>query len=892
MPRHVSSSHHDGSCSPSASPSVHDHNLGQRRQHPHSSPSALPLHSRGEFDSGSLSDSGVPSRNHRSPRRSDPASSPSPHNVHLSPINARHYSPSSPNLSLAGHFSDGERPPSLLHPSRLDFKRLLSKPAAPSVNSTLSITSDSESNTIPRAQPSSNEAWPSKARMQVHFEPSSSVLPTESTELPLTSPKSPSQQRPRNLLRKRSGSKHNRAAVSDILPSKATTSSASASQPTTRSPPATSPRSEEFSTTTLQFVIASRAAVPAPAPSYSSLSKLTPAGAIAQAYKEQDLRRESLAATARAENVSLASESRPISPDSPTSHPCATPIGNPCYTVLGSSADRIVIMGSVEDKSCESGDYSCGVQRSGSHAPSASASASAGQPVKSLQRKLSARLRRGRPSDPRDGGSQPAHGDGSDVEHGHVLRSGKSSSDHGHGPQRSTSFPKVKGKLGSLRMSLDQRSMAVPRLGESLDGHGHHPMPSEMTPDVVSPSPANRKDKEKQQEDDIGAGGRLWRIVKRLSAGGLRDRFQTTSTPPPPVPAIPADFLPTPTPLEVKLPITPNSESGCTGAEPGGGGDNAGSIDYPDLQPSTSAVWPPNADGRSPKICSAPSTVPATPQGPGAISQPRHPSTSSSSPQSSVPASTHFFRSHSSRSSFSSMFCGSAPPLPQVSAIAQSASSRTRSRAKSISSSPAPSPSHDDLPRTRTRKRSSPDIPTFSVSGVVNNFISRRPSLVRNRRQHHQNISVRSLTRQPPEETSTPPARLSRSDSRKVLGRSERVNLLQSPGPSVQSHDSHSTSSTERPGSTPTPTISAGAVAGTSEGTSSVTRMTFRELGGTQRQALTSQEKEDKWDDLLKKSARAGGTIHLENGGLASDNIRFSSSSLESEVPLIHGGDI
>lgn len=59
--------------------------------------------------------------------------------------------------------------------------------------------------------------------------------------------------------------------------------------------------------------------------------------------------------------------------------------------------------------------------------------------------------------------------------------------------------------------------------------------------------------------------------------------------------------------------------------------------------------------------------------------------------------------------------------------------------------------------------------------------------------------------------------------------------------------------------------------------------MTFREIGGTRRQAWTSQEKEDKWDDLLKKSARAGGTLHLgaDGAGLASDHLRFSQSTLE-----------
>ncbi|KAF8267791.1 hypothetical protein EI94DRAFT_1268490 [Lactarius quietus] len=121
---------------------------------------------RRDFDFGSLSDSGVTSR--IPPRRFN-LSSPLPP---LSLLHARHHSPSSPNLPIAGYFSDGDRSSNLLHPSRLDVKRLLSKPAAPSVNSTLSITSDSEPNALPRAQ-RSNAAWPSKTRMQVHFQPSS-----------------------------------------------------------------------------------------------------------------------------------------------------------------------------------------------------------------------------------------------------------------------------------------------------------------------------------------------------------------------------------------------------------------------------------------------------------------------------------------------------------------------------------------------------------------------------------------------------------------------------------------------------------------------------------------------------------------------------------------------
>ena len=876
MLRHDSPPRHDDSRPLQVPSSGRDPELGQRRQHlDTSSPSALPSHSRRDFDC-SFSDSGIISRTSHSPRRFN-LSSPSPQ---LSLLHARHHSPSSPNLPIAGYFSDGDRSPNLLQPSRLDVKRLLSKPAAPSVNSTLSITSDSEPNALPRNQPNSSEAWPSKSRMQVHFQPSGTP-PTESTEQLPTSPQSSLQQRPRNLLRKRSASKQTRATVSVTPPGNTTTSSAL--QPTIRSPAASS--RSEFSTTTLQFVIASRAAVPASAPPQGSSSKLTPAGAIAQAYKEQDLRREALAAAARAENLSTvvtASGSRLGAPDSPTSDASVASAGKPYCTVIGGSSDRIVIVGTVEDKSYDAG--------SGSNSAS---TASASQPIRSLTRKVSARFRRGRPSL----GTQSAHGVGVGGERDLPLSEDPSS----HERQRSASSPKVKSKFDLLRLSLDQRNVAVPigGLDESLEGRSPRPVPSESTPDVVDPS--HGKGKQKQREDDTGAGGRLWRLVKRISAGGLRERFHTPTSEPvppvPPIPTLPLDLVPPRATLEVKMPITPNSASRSGGPEPECADDSGGpSVGYfMDLPPLTSAVRS-NPDGPPSSTCGSPSEIPTTPQGPGTISQPRLPSISSSSPQSSEPMSTHFFRSHSSRSSFSSMFCGSPPP-PPVSALAQTPSPRARSRAKSSSSlSPPARPSYDGTqqtsksPRARTRKRSSPDIPAFSVSEVINNFITRRPSLVRRpsntrRQQQQQNASARSTTTPYPEETSTPLPSPARSDLRNAVGRDERGDPMQSPGPSVQSNDSHSSSSTERPGSTSASTISAHAVAGTSASAGSVARLTFRELGGTRRQAWTSQEKEDKWDDLLKKSARAGGTLHLdaESAGLASDNMRFSLSTLELE---------
>ena len=68
-----------------------------------------------------------------------------------------------------------------------------------------------------------------------------------------------------------------------------------------------------------------------------------------------------------------------------------------------------------------------------------------------------------------------------------------------------------------------------------------------------------------------------------------------------------------------------------------------------------------------------------------------------------------------------------------------------------------------------------------------------------------------------------------------------------------------------------------------SPSTHSRSPLRFREMGsgegGKDRKVLTEKEKADKWDDLLEKSDRAGGTIHIGNTQLLSDSLRFSDYS-------------
>ncbi|KAF8493164.1 hypothetical protein F5888DRAFT_1618180 [Russula emetica] len=170
---------------------------------------------------------------------------------------------------------------------------------------------------------------------------------------------------------------------------------------------------------------------------------------------------------------------------------------------------------------------------------------------------------------------------------------------------------------------------------------------------------------------------------------------------------------------------------------------------------------------------------------------------------------------------------------------------------------------------------SAPEIPTFSISDVVNNFVSRRPSLARHQGRH---APARSLPRiEPPLTGGVSGALLRRagSEARSSTRRHKRFDPILSPVSSGQNRDSQGSDST----------LGSLASAG-SDVRSLAGQCTFRELGTARGQAWTSQEKEDKWDDLLERSARAGGTLHLGVGSthLASDDIRFSSGTLGLET--------
>lgn len=781
------------------------------------------------FENGSVSDSGLAPRSHKSLGVS------SVHRGRTSLLDVRHPSSSSPNLSLPGYLSDSgisERSASPLHATRLDVKRLLSKPAAPSVVSALSIASDTdpEPHTLPRPPLNSSEVWPSKARVQAQPRPrliSSTMSKSESSEpeQSLPSPPPSIHQRPR-VLRKKSTSGQHRTVMSAAP--RNDTSNISPLQPTHQAPAVGPSRGQRSNP--LQSLIRSRTVVPTSAPTYGS-GRLTPAGAIAQAYKEQDIRREALAATASPDTI------LPIIPvgaslldafehatSEQKSH--ANVKSAPSDTRPGNSMDSYVL---VDKEALRHGnEHSPSVPRSGDHSVSVSPS----RPAKLLTRNISAPLRHG-----------PATVSGAEARSGQGHGGEGMQTSHSRGNIDGSDLSEYKGKRKSksLGMSLNSPLSSSGPDDISID-HSGESVPNATN--VIYPS----KGKEKVQEKgDAGAGTKLWRLVKRISTGGLRERFQATNALPPPVPTIPKDLSSLPnTVFEVQAPSESTSRGGSDDANHGGDGNRrmSHSIDTSDISPQS--------DGHMSTEASLPTETHTSSQGNDAISHPRRPSLSSS-PQSSEPTpSIHFFRSQSSRSSFSSVVAASPPPAPvPIHPPVRSPSLQNRLRKK-----------HDPSSSTA-------EIPTFSISDVVNNFVARRPSLARHQRRHAPTRSLPRIEPPPTGEVSGALLRRAGSEARSTTRRHRRFDPILSPVSSGQNRDSQGSDLTLRPG-----------------GSDLAGQCTFRELGSARGQAWTSQEKEDKWDDLLERSARAGGTLHLGVGStqLASDDIRFSSGTLELET--------
>ncbi|KAF7309554.1 hypothetical protein MIND_00326300 [Mycena indigotica] len=371
----------------------------------------------------------------------------------------------------------------------------------------------------------------------------------------------------------------------------------------------------------------------------------------------------------------------------------------------------------------------------------------------------------------------------------------------------------------------------------------------------------------RRSEPALGGGNKIWKLMKRISTGGLKEKYDRDSLPPmPPMPqnnVPPVPQLPPKQSLEARMAMSSDGHS----QEPGA------LSRFMESRTSMSVTHRPSAR-----------TLPVPPPIPVSQSQPRTSTTTrSSSPLSSsdVASSKYFHKTTGSgRSSTSSYEAESAiPPLPHQPNVVigkhilppkELYKLESDFRSQSLDDNKntflfhsLTPPRRLPTPNVHTNERrlsDAPSIPEFSTAAPINAFSPRKQQLPVMDRPR-----VESLL------TSLGPAPSRRSTS-SVSERSGayddtfgRHNWRTSSAPSSSSHQKrlkHQQRATSIPRIPQEP-------------------LTFREMG--QKSAgLTEQEKASKWEDLLERSNRAGGTIHLGNSDkLASDDIslRYSASS-------------
>ncbi|KAG2136080.1 uncharacterized protein EDB93DRAFT_1169873 [Suillus bovinus] len=359
-------------------------------------------------------------------------------------------------------------------------------------------------------------------------------------------------------------------------------------------------------------------------------------------------------------------------------------------------------------------------------------------------------------------------------------------------------------------------------------------------------------------------GSKIWKLMKRISTGGLRERFHV-DTAAPPVPAIPKELLDTP----------PRSQTVQRDAQAMS-------------QKSYSASMPRSIVGSGPRPSMA---------------------TSSSSPNSSEMASASFFHmSHSRGSSVSSYGEETMPGfssmgdrhivsprelhhiLDDYTEVQGSMSHSGRpSNSSDGSHSSVRSPSGRATP-TAEGKADDQHQETWSRihTSPITNSIHSLTSL-RTRRLGEKPSTPAHAHLLPDGNTSlSPPPRLARDAARSSRSSGSEHSHSRSTFTTATTEGSNSRISLRAPSAlsdastTKMRTRSRSSTSTSKDSSSSQLRsaVNYRELNTPRRPPLTECEKAKIWDDLLERSAQAGGTLHLGGGAeLESDNLRFSGYS-------------
>ena len=564
---------------------------------------------------------------------------------------------------------------------------------------------------------------------------------------------------------------------------------------------------------------------------------LTPAGAVVEAYKQLELHRGDTPSPPKLSIDDRMDSSPSHGGGYDRDHPEHSP--TPYYTVFGSSSTRRVQAGGINDRwskfEADQRIFATS-QATLSHQPSMSDPG-----CRSISRKLSTGWRK--------------------IKGGGVVTEESPSSDRGHSKGR----PRLQEMWGVDKTG--SRST-----GQSMDG-----VWNEGDGAWASPTAGHAQSgSEKGGKND---GPKLWRLVRRISTGALRDRGQPDKAVPP-VPAIPKGLLEKANQGESNEPL-------------------------PRHQPSSSL---PDKDHHT-RTYTAPKNI--------AVARPSV-ATSSSSPNSSDVASTQFFhRAHSARSSVSSY--GEALMIPRVPEPTLDRHIITPLEQLRLGDNhvEGAEPSTSSLQRTPRRSTSVP----AGLKPVEDTEDDNLP-LPSPGRQTCSGESPSSASSRPSSMSASASgsARASYQSTGAVLGRSRMadgiVSLSPPPRPSwnfrrgasgsVASSPPHSTTVKQADGSagigiggarqmdrtpsaksdmtarveSPEPGRSQGRDRDRDASPHAHTQLTFRELNAPRRPPLTEREKADIWNDLLVRSDKAGGTLHINGAAeLMSDTMRFSTYS-------------
>ena len=766
----------------------------------------------------------------------------------------------------------------------LDMKRLLSNPAKPnrSGSSIMSLGSDSEPPRSPR-QPASIARQPSSPRMVLGPSSKEHTLPArrateDSTTLRKSASRaslhtSPQAQKPRNVLRRKASASSNPATPT--LQTFQQASERPATRPSSKSvsraaDPRTPPRRTASATAEPVAMSELRRHKSPPV-------NLTPAGAVAHAYKQQEQRREELAEVSGYSSRERSADGRmtPVADEEDEE-------GGAYYTILGGSAGRVVAVGSAEDSTWGLGYDS---RYSLDDRFRMARVASSGPGAKSLSRKVSGKFKRS--------------GSGAAREQGHV----KGHTD-GRPPSRSGSLSRPLGP--SMDEYVDVRQQIRGSVPSAANGTPERKDRESKTLRSMRSFIGKEADSSsKGSGDDASPGGKIWKLMKRISTGALRDKYHD-STPPPPVPALPDDYkhlASSRTTLDIRKGRDDSSETGISR--------------FINSRTSMSAVRPSTAPTRSsPRATTDHGSRPST--------GPRHSTTTrSSSPMSSEVASSRYFhKSHSAHSSISS-YGEELPPLPKASGsnvgqhimnpgelysklgaddpALQKTRQRSRSRTQSSGGEDTSRTMSDIRPSLPPPRRSntggskpaadnesdppSPLIPSFETSeptnhfsvmsasyslptsefGVLNDAAPQRPKRSSRRKPPPFDLTAQAgptpgpllITPRTPRSPNVPAISI---DVRSL----DRMSIAGSMQSTIHDRDnSHSASPSSATFRSP---------------------LRFREIDSPRVQ-LSDKEKAAKWDDLLMRSEQAGGTLHLGDTGLMSDNVRFSAYSVSESPP-------